>query len=93
MSLSFAEDRLSSKSPPGQCLLLGLMQGQMKTNSERKNILVTWSHTHNACVLICISKVQTSKLQFCAYLEILWDMGAPLFHLSVWWATEHPGRA
>lgn len=51
MSLSFVEGRLLSLSPLGQCLLVGLMLGQMKTNSESINTLVTWSHTHsyNAC--------------------------------------------
>lgn len=71
MSLSYVEDRLSSVSPLGQCLLVGLMQGQMKTTVEknkqwkRKHKLVTWSHAHsyNTCtytgVLLATGKNKT----------------------------------
>lgn len=36
MSLSFAEDRLSSASPLGLCLLVGLTWGQKKTTAGEK---------------------------------------------------------
>lgn len=35
MSLSFVEDRLSSMSPQGLCLLVGPTQGQKKTTAEK----------------------------------------------------------
>lgn len=46
MSLSFVEDRLSSVSPQGLCLLVGPTQGQTKTTAEKNkcqstNMLIT----------------------------------------------------
>lgn len=55
MSLSYVEDRLSSVSPLGQCLLVGLMQGQMKTTVEKTNsesANTNWSPGHMPIVII-----------------------------------------
>lgn len=100
ISLSFEEDRLSSVSPLGQRLLRDWCRDRWRQQWKKqwKHKLVTWSHTHsyNTCTNTNASELLCYKIKlvtFCPHLEILWDMVAPLYLLSAWWATGPPGRA
>lgn len=50
-------------------------------------------HAHTQVCFFATRKKFNFNKTFCPHLEILWDMAAPPYLLSVWWATGHPGRA